>query len=109
MFKLLETINSPEDLRKLERDQLPQLAAELREFLIEQLREPLEWANTKRGIDASQLSPDGILRAGRDLKPGERLPLGNLLDSYHLGSIDMLRKFLNDLEQKVPKSRFNSG
>jgi 1-deoxy-D-xylulose-5-phosphate synthase len=35
MFKLLETINSPDDLRKLERDQLPQLAAELREFLIE--------------------------------------------------------------------------
>jgi 1-deoxy-D-xylulose-5-phosphate synthase len=35
MFKLLETINSPDDLRKLEREQLPQLAAELREFLIE--------------------------------------------------------------------------
>jgi len=35
MFKLLETIDSPEDLRKLEREQLPQLAAELREFLIE--------------------------------------------------------------------------
>src|SRR5512140_3576932 len=35
MFKLLETINSPDDLRKLERSQLPQLAAELREFLIE--------------------------------------------------------------------------
>src|SRR5512141_1122761 len=35
MFKLLETIDFPEDLRKLERNQLPQLAAELREFLIE--------------------------------------------------------------------------
>jgi 1-deoxy-D-xylulose-5-phosphate synthase len=35
MFPLLDTINSPDDLRKLERDQLPQLAAELREFLIE--------------------------------------------------------------------------
>jgi 1-deoxy-D-xylulose-5-phosphate synthase len=39
MFKLLETINSPDDLRKLERDQLPQLAAELREFLIESVSE----------------------------------------------------------------------
>ncbi len=35
MFKLLDTINSIDDLRKLEREQLPQLATELREFLIE--------------------------------------------------------------------------
>jgi len=35
MFKLLDTINSPDDLRKLERDQLPQLAAEVREFMVE--------------------------------------------------------------------------
>ena len=35
MFPLLDTINSPADLRKLERDQLPQLAAEVREFLVE--------------------------------------------------------------------------
>ncbi len=35
MYTLLDTIQSPEDLRKLERDQLPQLAAELREFLVE--------------------------------------------------------------------------
>ncbi len=35
MYSLLETINTPEDLRKLEREKLPQLAAELREFLIE--------------------------------------------------------------------------
>lgn len=35
MYTLLDTIKSPEDLRKLERDQLPQLAAELREFLVE--------------------------------------------------------------------------
>jgi 1-deoxy-D-xylulose-5-phosphate synthase len=35
MYTLLDTIHSPEDLRKLEREQLPQLAAELREFLIE--------------------------------------------------------------------------
>ncbi len=35
MFPLLETINTPEDLRKLDREKLPQLAAELREFLIE--------------------------------------------------------------------------
>ena len=32
---LLETINSPADLRRLERKQLPQLAGELREFLID--------------------------------------------------------------------------
>ena len=32
---LLETIDSPADLRRLERKQLPQLAGELREFLIE--------------------------------------------------------------------------
>ncbi|MBA3024060.1 MAG: 1-deoxy-D-xylulose-5-phosphate synthase [Gammaproteobacteria bacterium] len=35
MTPLLDTVNSPEDLRKLSRDQLPQLADELREFLIE--------------------------------------------------------------------------
>lgn len=35
MHPLLQTINSPDDLRKLERDQLPQLAEELRAFLIE--------------------------------------------------------------------------
>lgn len=35
MFSLLETINSPDDLRQLERKQLPQLADELRAFLIE--------------------------------------------------------------------------
>ena len=35
MFPLLDTINSPDDLRKLERDQLPQLAAEVREFMVE--------------------------------------------------------------------------
>ncbi len=34
-FKLLETINSPADLRRLDRKQLPQLADELRAFLIE--------------------------------------------------------------------------
>ena len=35
MYSLLNTINLPDDLRKLERKQLPQLASELREFLIE--------------------------------------------------------------------------
>ena len=35
MYPLLETINSPDDLRKLERAQLPQLTDELRAFLIE--------------------------------------------------------------------------
>ncbi len=35
MYSLLDTIKSPDDLRKLEREQLPQLATELREFLIE--------------------------------------------------------------------------
>ena len=35
MYELLETINDPAQLRKLERKQLPQLAIELREFLIE--------------------------------------------------------------------------
>src|SRR5512139_3222693 len=34
-FSLLETINSPADLRRLERKQLPQLATELRAFLID--------------------------------------------------------------------------
>jgi 1-deoxy-D-xylulose-5-phosphate synthase len=34
-FSLLESINSPADLRRLERKQLPQLATELRAFLIE--------------------------------------------------------------------------
>jgi len=34
-YSLLETINNPEDLRKLERKQLPQLAEELRAFLVE--------------------------------------------------------------------------
>ncbi|WP_434635025.1 1-deoxy-D-xylulose-5-phosphate synthase [Chromobacterium sp. CV08] len=35
MYPLLETINSPADLRLLPRNQLPQLARELREFLVE--------------------------------------------------------------------------
>ncbi|HZV61596.1 MAG TPA: 1-deoxy-D-xylulose-5-phosphate synthase [Methylophilaceae bacterium] len=35
MYPLLERINSPEDLRLLDRKDLPQLAAELRTFLIE--------------------------------------------------------------------------
>lgn len=35
MYPLLETINSPDDLRKLERAQLPQLTDELRAFLIQ--------------------------------------------------------------------------
>jgi len=35
MIRLLETINTPDDLRQLERKQLPQLAQELRHFLID--------------------------------------------------------------------------
>ncbi|MBW8076730.1 MAG: 1-deoxy-D-xylulose-5-phosphate synthase [Gallionella sp.] len=35
MYTLLNTINSPEELRLLSREQLPQLADELREFLVE--------------------------------------------------------------------------
>ncbi|WP_046159052.1 1-deoxy-D-xylulose-5-phosphate synthase [Chromobacterium vaccinii] len=35
MYPLLENINSPADLRQLPRTQLPQLAGELREFLVE--------------------------------------------------------------------------
>lgn len=35
MYSLLEQINSPQDLRQLERTRLVQLAAELREFLVE--------------------------------------------------------------------------
>jgi len=35
MYPLLTSINFPDDLRKLEREQLPQLADELRRFLIE--------------------------------------------------------------------------
>ncbi|HEY0665383.1 MAG TPA: 1-deoxy-D-xylulose-5-phosphate synthase [Gallionella sp.] len=35
MYSLLNTINTPEDLRRLDRTQLPQLAKELREFLVE--------------------------------------------------------------------------
>jgi 1-deoxy-D-xylulose-5-phosphate synthase len=35
MYSLLNTINSPESLRLLDREKLPQLAAELREFLVE--------------------------------------------------------------------------
>jgi len=35
MYTLLDTINSPGDLRLLDREQLPQLAEELREFLVE--------------------------------------------------------------------------
>ena len=35
MYSLLETINTPDDLRKLERAQLPKLADELRAYLVE--------------------------------------------------------------------------
>jgi 1-deoxy-D-xylulose-5-phosphate synthase len=35
MYTLLDTVNSTEELRALDRDQLPKLASELREFLVE--------------------------------------------------------------------------
>jgi len=35
MYELLNTIQSPSDLRTLERKQLPEIARQLREFLIE--------------------------------------------------------------------------
>ena len=35
MYTLLKTINTPDELRALDREQLPQLANELREFLVE--------------------------------------------------------------------------
>ncbi|MEQ1525331.1 MAG: 1-deoxy-D-xylulose-5-phosphate synthase [Gallionella sp.] len=35
MYSLLNTVNTPYDLRRLDKDQLPQLARELREFLVE--------------------------------------------------------------------------
>ncbi|MFN9488381.1 MAG: 1-deoxy-D-xylulose-5-phosphate synthase [Betaproteobacteria bacterium] len=35
MYELLKTINSPADLRQLERSQLPRLAGELRQYLVE--------------------------------------------------------------------------
>ena len=35
MYALLNTIHTPDDLRLLDRKQLPQLANELREFLVE--------------------------------------------------------------------------
>ncbi|KAB2844133.1 MAG: 1-deoxy-D-xylulose-5-phosphate synthase [Burkholderiales bacterium] len=34
MYPLLETINAPDDLRRLDRQQLPQLAQELRDFML---------------------------------------------------------------------------
>ena len=36
-MSLLQTINEPDDLRKLGRKQLPELAAEIRQFLIAQV------------------------------------------------------------------------
>jgi 1-deoxy-D-xylulose-5-phosphate synthase len=39
MYELLETINDPADLRKLDRRQLLQLADELRRFLLESVSE----------------------------------------------------------------------
>jgi 1-deoxy-D-xylulose-5-phosphate synthase len=35
MYNLLDTVNSPDDLRRMDRAQLPKLAKELREFLVE--------------------------------------------------------------------------
>ena len=35
MYSLLNTINSPDELRKLDREELPKLAAQIREFLVE--------------------------------------------------------------------------
>ncbi|MFT5397597.1 MAG: 1-deoxy-D-xylulose-5-phosphate synthase, partial [Gammaproteobacteria bacterium] len=34
-FPILEQIESPDDLRKLDEDQLPELAAEMRVFLLQ--------------------------------------------------------------------------
>lgn len=49
---LLSTISSPQDLRKLEVDQLPQLCAELREFIIENLSvNPGHFASSMGAVD----------------------------------------------------------
>ena len=37
---LLDTVDSPQDLRRLDKKQLPQVAAELREFLLDSIGKP---------------------------------------------------------------------
>ncbi len=51
-YPLLNTINSPADLRKLELEQLPQLCAEIREFLIDNLsHNPGHFASSMGAVD----------------------------------------------------------
>jgi hypothetical protein len=35
-------------------------------------------------------------------KPGDKLPLGKVLDEYHVGSLDALRTYLDDPKQFIP-------
>ena len=46
MEKLLDNINTPEDLRKLQVSQLPQLCSELRSYMIEVCSGPVsaQWS-----------------------------------------------------------------
>ena len=47
---LLDTIDYPQDLRRLREDQLPQLAAELRTFLLESISQQSGRGGAGRGI-----------------------------------------------------------
>lgn len=51
-YPLLETINKPADLRKLQLEQLPQLCAEIRQFLIDNLsHNPGHFASSMGAVD----------------------------------------------------------
>ena len=56
MSEFLDTIDGPEDLRKLSEEDLPELCAEIREFLIDRVH----WLGGARGGPLRVLWPVGI-------------------------------------------------
>ena len=83
MYSLLETIDTPDDLRKLERDKLPQLANQLRAFLVESVSKTGGHLSSNLGTveltiaAAVEPHPFGLARACRDRRRarehGERI------------------------------------
>ena len=105
--------DGPEALRTIERlassqidalwlpgdaEDKPPVPRPLREYLIEQMKPVIAWASAHGSRDASQLN-EGFFRLGGAAKKGESLTLGKVLSNYQVGSVEMLRKCLDDPER----------